>query len=82
MIRTQIQLTPEQAAMLRGLAERDGVSLSEVVRRLVEQTARSISRASGEERRARAVAVAGRFSSGRHDVSAEHDRHLSEAITG
>ncbi len=82
MIRTQVQLTPEQAAMLRGLAEREGVSLSEVVRRLVEQTARSISGVSDDERRARALAVAGRFSSGRHDVSAGHDRYLSEAITG
>lgn len=34
--------------------------------------------ASRQERFARALAVAGRFRSGKHDISLEHDRELGE----
>jgi len=33
-----------------------------------------------EERIERAIRVAGRFSSGRTDISANHDRHLADAF--
>ena len=35
---------------------------------------------SDDEKRQRALDVAGRFSSGLNDVAAEHDRYLAEAI--
>jgi hypothetical protein len=34
----------------------------------------------GLERRRRALAAAGRFSSGRNDVSVDHDEYLAEAF--
>jgi hypothetical protein len=80
MIRTQIQLTEDQAAQLRAMAARLDVSLSEMVRRLVAQAGRSMPGPTEEEDRARALAVIGRFASGRGDVSTDHDRHLAEAF--
>jgi hypothetical protein len=34
-----------------------------------------------EERRKRALDVVGRFSSGKHDISREHDKYLAEAFS-
>ncbi|MBM4431480.1 MAG: ribbon-helix-helix protein, CopG family [Chloroflexi bacterium] len=79
MIRTQIQLTEEQARRLRALAVERGVSLAELIRQGVDAITASAQGADAETRRQRALAVAGRFRSGHADVSAEHDRHLAEA---
>jgi hypothetical protein len=81
MIRTQIQLTEAQAEQLREMAGRLGVSAAEVVRRLVEQAGSSAVSQPEEERQARALSIIGKFSSGRDDVSVEHDRFLAEAFT-
>ena len=80
MIRTQIQLTTEQAEQLRALSVRLHVSSAEVVRRLVDQAGRTAVMLPDQERRARALSVIGLFSSGREDVSAEHDRYVAEAF--
>ena len=75
MIRTQVQLTDEQAAALRRLAHERGVSLAALIREAVE---RQIAAADDPwERAARAV---GAFSSGKTDVSEEHDRYLADAF--
>ena len=81
MIRTQIQLTEEQAEQLRELAARLDVSAAEVVRRLIEQAGRSAVARSEGEKRARALEVIGMFASGRTDVSVEHDRYIAEAFS-
>ena len=79
MIRTQIQLTEGQMAELRRLAEARGESLAQLVRTAVDElVARCPDRA--EQSRARAMAVVGRFESGRSDVSQRHDEHLAEAF--
>lgn len=72
MVRTQVQFTDEQWHTLRRLSAERGLSMAELVRQSV---AREISRASGLEP---LLAAAGRFSSGRNDVSADHDRYLAE----
>lgn len=79
MVRTQIQLTDDQATALKRLAAERHESVAELIRRGVEILLRSISPVSPDERRQRAIAVAGRFRSGRTDLSTQHDRHLSEA---
>jgi hypothetical protein len=78
MIRTQIQLTEEQSRFLREMAEEEGVSLAEMVRRSVEAMMRSRHGPSLEERRRRAIALAGRFS-GPPDWAARHDDYFAEA---
>lgn len=79
MIRTQISLTAGQMESLRRVAAERGVSMAAVIRDAVDAV---IDSGDWPERRRRALAAAGRFSSGRTDVSAGHDEHLAEAFGG
>ena len=79
LIRTQVQLTEEQARALRQLAADRGVSVAELVREAVDAMVRAGSAVSHEERQRRALQAIGRFASGRRDTSAKHDEHLEEA---
>lgn len=81
MIRTQIQLTEEQARALRDLAARDQRSMADLVR---ESVTEYLLRRRPTDRGAlarRARELAGRFRSGRPDLAEEHDRHLEEAFS-
>jgi hypothetical protein len=75
MIRTQIQLTDEQARALKELAAKRGVSLAELIRQGVE---RILAESDRREKRRRALAMLGRYDAGPSDVSTHHDRYLSE----
>lgn len=79
MIRTQIQLTEDQAGALRQLAARRGVSLAQLVRQAVE---RMLGEDELTEKWRRASALIGRFSDDAPDVSAKHDEYLAEAYLG
>jgi hypothetical protein len=79
MLRTQIQLTDEQHRMLRAAARRDGVSISEVVRRCI---ARFFDQE--EDRQAlyaRASSLVGKLNDPQAatDLSNRHDDYLDEA---
>ncbi|MBI2322782.1 MAG: ribbon-helix-helix domain-containing protein [Chloroflexi bacterium] len=75
MVRTQIQLTEEQARALKAAAARRGVSIAELVRQGVE---RILAEDAEAEKWRRAEALIGRFHSGRNDIAVEHDRYLAE----
>jgi hypothetical protein len=77
MVRTQIQLTVEQAEKAKRLAAERGVSMAEVFRELIERAPEGDDRA---ERFARALAAVGtgRDIEGRTDVSLRHDEYLAE----
>lgn len=75
----QVQLNEDQAEALRQLAVERRVSISEVVRGGVEMALESRPGAGMEERRRRALGVAGRFRGGGDPVSENHDLHLAEA---
>ncbi len=79
MVRTQVQLTDEQARRLRRLAAEQEISLAELVRRGVDLVAGSAGGADPAERRRRALAAAGKFRSGRRDLARRHDDRLAEA---
>lgn len=79
MIRTQIQLTEDQHERLRELAGRHNLSISELIRRSLSRVLDQEAEVSPQDRLRRAVAAAGRFASGRRDVSGKHDEHLAEA---
>ena len=79
MIRTQIQLREEQVRILKELASARGVSMAELIRQSVDTLIRSSKGVDKEEQRRRAIAAAGRFRSGKSDVSSEHDHYLVEA---
>lgn len=80
MVRTQIQLTEEQAKALKRMAARLGVSIAELVRRGVDAILKSSAEVSPEERRRRAMAAVGKFHSGRNDMSSRHDEEFVKAV--
>ncbi len=79
MIRTQIQLTKEQADRLKKVAAKRHLSVAKLIRQAVDALIRSNAAIEDEERRRRAIAAAGRFRSGVADLSTAHDKYLSEA---
>ncbi len=80
MVRTQIQLTEKQAKSLKRIAASRHHSVAELIRQAVDNMIKSATLVDIEERRRRALAAAGRFSSGLRDLSTEHDKYLAEAF--
>jgi Arc/MetJ-type ribon-helix-helix transcriptional regulator len=81
MIRTQIQLTEEQMAKLKRIADERGVSMAEVVRDAVEQLPDRDDRRERFERAIHALR-ASHFHDveGKTDVSVRHDEYLADAL--
>jgi len=79
MVRKQIYLREEQAKAIKGIAAAQGLSMAEVIRRAVNQVVISSSSYDWKERRQRARQVAGRFRSGKRNISKDHDQYLSKA---
>jgi hypothetical protein len=81
MVRTQIQLTEQQARHLRRVAAEEGVSVAAVVRRCVDLALEERRPGRAElYRRATALAGAFRDRDGATDLAAEHDRYLEDAF--
>jgi hypothetical protein len=80
MTRTQVQLTDRQLRALRHASAATGRSVADLIRQGVDQYLAGRTEPSREDRIERAIRMAGRFSSGRTDVSANHDKHLAEAF--
>jgi hypothetical protein len=79
MIRTQIQITPEQARALKRMAAREGKSVAELIRLSVDAMLRSGGIKDPGELRRKALAAAGKLS-GPTDLSAQHDHYLVESL--
>jgi len=79
MVRTQIQLTEQQARAVKAIAAAQGISVAEAIRRAIDVMTRSRSAMDAEERRRRALRIVGKFRSGKRDVSKRHDAYLTEA---
>jgi len=75
VVRTQIQLTDEQATALKRLAAERGVSMATLVREGVDRVVGEDGR---EAKRRRALAVVGKYRSGHTDIARDHDRYLAE----
>ncbi len=77
--RTLIYLEPADLEALRTEARNRGISLAELMRRLVREhvSARKITRRPTRETY---MKIVGLGSSGRHDVSERHDFYLAEAL--
>ena len=80
MVRTQIQLTEEQAKKVKKIAAHRGVPMAEVIRDAIDGMIRSNARTIPQERRKRALEIVGKFRSGKSDVSIRHDAYLTEAF--
>jgi predicted transcriptional regulator len=81
VVRTQIQLTEEQANALKKLAVSRHLSVAELIRQAVTSFIKSSTVVDAEERQKRAIAAAGRFHSGIADLSNGHDKHLAETLS-
>jgi predicted DNA-binding ribbon-helix-helix protein len=79
MIRTQIQLTEDQAKALKKIAQSRHLSVAELIRKAVDTVIKSNTVVNAEERHRRAMEIVGKFSSGKRDVSKKHDLYLTEA---
>lgn len=75
MVRTQVQLTEAQARALHRKASEQATSVARLIREAVDA---SLAADRVADDRQRALEVIGRFRSGLKDVSAEHDRYLTE----
>jgi len=80
MVRTQIQITEEQAARLRTLSAHRRQPVAELIRISIDSFLLKEAGTSAESKRARAKSAAGQFASAHADVSAGHDRYLAEAF--
>lgn len=78
MLRTQIQLTEKQAARLKAIAARRGVSVAMLIRQGVDIVISQGGASSVDELYRRAALPVGRFHSGRNDISIQHDAYLAE----
>jgi hypothetical protein len=75
MVRTQIQLTQEQARAVKAMAANRGVSMAEVIREAVDRLVVEMERT---DKMRSFMKLAGRYSSGLTDVSVNHDKYLEE----
>jgi len=79
MVRTQIQLTEDQAKALKKIAQSRRLSVAELIRKAVDTIIRSSTVVDREERHKRAMEIVGKFSSGKRDISKKHDLYLTDA---
>jgi hypothetical protein len=79
MIRTQIQITPEQARALKRLSVRKGKPVAELIRQSLDAMLKSGGYPDPDELRSQALAAAGKLA-GPEDLAQIHDAYLAEAI--
>ncbi len=82
MVRTQIQLTERQAQALRRRAREEHRSLADLIRSSVDAYLARPDQHSRDARYLRALAVIGKYSSGKRDISAKHVDYLADAYRG
>jgi hypothetical protein len=78
MVRTQIQLTMEQARDLKKMAQARQISLSKLVRQAVDNLIKSNTRTDSQEIKKRTLEIVGKYHSGEKEISKKHDAYLAE----
>ena len=75
MIRTQIQFQKKTYESLKTKSKETGKSISEIVRRSLDQTIES---QEADQKWRRALKSMGKFSSGLNNLAEKHDEHLGD----
>jgi hypothetical protein len=81
MVRTQVYLSEEQHAALQRSAERDGLSMTEALRRLIDLHVLAKGADPARDREAY-FSFVGMGESGAADVAERHDDYLADAYRG
>jgi hypothetical protein len=77
MVRTQIQLTEEQAERLREIAMKNHESIASLIRSAVDQFLLS-GKVDRSSLYVQASSVVGKYQAEKDDISIEHDKYLDE----
>ena len=80
VIRTQIQLTEEQAEQLRRLAAQKQRSMADLIREALDDLLVRQDSGARQDRMRRATRAFGQFRSGTGDLSRRHDAHFADAV--
>lgn len=80
MIRTQIQITDDQARSLKRLAAKEGKSVAELIRISVDNLLRTGGTQDHTIARQKALTAAGKLS-GPQNLAEDHDAYLAEALS-
>jgi len=80
VVRTQIQLTEEQASKLRRLAAAQGRSMADLIREGVDHLLHEGTEQNRKDRMRQAATIFGKFRSGAGDLSRRHDEHFAAAV--
>ncbi|MHB1335384.1 MAG: ribbon-helix-helix protein, CopG family [Candidatus Humimicrobiaceae bacterium] len=80
MKRTQIQLTDKQYKLLKELSAEKDISMAEVVREAITFYSSSTITIARDERIRDALSIIGKYSSGKKDISINHDEYLENAF--
>lgn len=78
MVRTQIQLTPDQAEKVRRLAAERGMSMAAVIRALIDEHMVRLDKTTASLRDT--IRRMPDFRSGNGDISSRHDDYLDDAF--
>lgn len=78
MIRTQIQLTEDQAKKLKEAAARYDVSVAELIRQSVDRYLAADVHPSQETLKKKSLTIIGKYASQKGDISANHDDYLDD----
>jgi hypothetical protein len=83
MVRTQIQLTEVQSAMLKKLATRRRQSMADLIRQSIDRFLSTEAKIEDDYQkvRQRAILEPGLFDSGLPDLGRNHDKYLVEAYS-
>jgi len=79
MIRTQIQITAEQAYALKQMAAREGKSVAELIRISLDSMLRAGGIKDQDSLRRKARSAAGKLN-GPEDLAENHDDYLAESL--
>jgi len=82
VIRTQIQLTEQESAELKRIADARGVSMAAVIRLAVDNYIQTAAGPTWDQVVARATAAIGSCRSESGDVADRHDDYFAEAVEG
>ncbi len=80
MKRTQIQLTDKQYKLIKKLSAEKDISMAEVIREALSFYSSSTALIDRDTRIRDALSIIGKYSSGRKDISINHDEYLEKAF--